>query len=831
VQALLSGYVLLHRHDRRRVSLFAFAAWLITTSVLIVFIATAKVDVDLLISEKPARVRWLLFAVVLFKAVVALKLMTRESDLPDAPPGASRLAFLWSTLKRRAALATALALAATAIAFLGLSAATAREIALFAAVQTAIGVVWILGSWNKRFLWALRALWAIATAALLVDVVARTTWIPPGTPNWAEAGVPLAFVLSSFIALLLADGKQVLGGANALTAAAPSLRYPFSYKLTGVLVLVVCAVLPTIGYFKLGSRYEQNALVKYAQLRLAAQVENRINTIGRMVCHGQSCLDSPAARRDALRYRIANVWDTLWSLEDKPRLRDRTGVTHVHEGVMNLIPEYSEDSVAMRQLYTDGSADLLWSWRQEGRLVTLDRLVRLDVGASRALFGPDNVRQQVLRFSSYVPLLFPSAFSSENVRRYVVSPSALDAPPASNALSVAYTLFCIALVAAFAAVLFWIVRFFTERVLLLGVQEPLWLDQRGAVLGDHVFLTRRDEPLENILGPRDPLLFADVHLSALDRDSSWDTTLRELDQRPIPTVRVVDFEYALGDEAVSAKKLDFLEKLVARRDCRVLVVSTVSPSYVVQADGRWKALFAQFLSVTWEELEFRRTERERLLKQREEGVERWTLQSMMHAVRDWQTTVAEERRLNAQRWLEDETATSPYLRRLAAQLEVTADREQILDELRERAEAYYNALWSGCTEDEKLLCFHLARHGFVHARNRRPLRRLIARGLVRRNPNLELMSESFRHYVLAAAAQENLLEKVKEIANEGIWKTLRVPLFIVITSFLLLLFTTQKDLLTVTTGLAAAITTGLPVLVNLFGLFTQKRLESSAKTR
>jgi len=55
------------------------------------------------------------------------------------------------------------------------------------------------------------------------------------------------------------------------------------------------------------------------------------------------------------------------------------------------------------------------------------------------------------------------------------------------------------------------------------------------------------------------------------------------------------------------------------------------------------------------------------------------------------------------------------------------------------------------------------------------------------------------------------------------WDALRVPFFIVIISFLLLLFATQKDLLTTTTAFATALTTGLPVLMKLIGVFSEKR--------
>ena len=123
------------------------------------------------------------------------------------------------------------------------------------------------------------------------------------------------------------------------------------------------------------------------------------------------------------------------------------------------------------------------------------------------------------------------------------------------------------------------------------------------------------------------------------------------------------------------------------------------------------------------------------------------------------------------------------------------------------------------------LLLQLAQNGLVNGRNRRLLRRLIARGLVRRDPNVELFSQSFRLYVLAAAQRENLAARAQEKRERepSTWDSLRVPFFVIIVSFLLLLLVTQKDLLTAATAVAAALTTGLPVIMKLVGVFTERR--------
>jgi hypothetical protein len=100
---------------------------------------------------------------------------------------------------------------------------------------------------------------------------------------------------------------------------------------------------------------------------------------------------------------------------------------------------------------------------------------------------------------------------------------------------------------------------------------------------------------------------------------------------------------------------------------------------------------------------------------------------------------------------------------------------------------------------------------------------------VRRDPNLQLFSETFRRYVIAGCRREDLVNRSRELRGASTWDTLRVPFFVIIVSFLLLLVTTQKDLMTTTTALATALTTGIPMVMKLIGAFTERRMETSEK--
>jgi hypothetical protein len=181
-------------------------------------------------------------------------------------------------------------------------------------------------------------------------------------------------------------------------------------------------------------------------------------------------------------------------------------------------------------------------------------------------------------------------------------------------------------------------------------------------------------------------------------------------------------------------------------------------------------------------------------------------------------------------WLRGETEQGAFLREIREELAphaATADREQLIDEIRERSNTYYAGLWASCSEDEKILLQQLARDGLLNGKDRKAVRRLLARGLVRRRPNLRLFNETFRLYVLAAAKRDDVPLEGQE--GPSAWDVIRLPLFVVIVSAIILIFATQKDLLNLTTGMVAALTTGLPAIVRLFGLFTERRSSSAAE--
>jgi hypothetical protein len=686
------------------------------------------------------------------------------------------------------------------------------------------------------------AVWIIVTAMLFVHMLLAEIH-PERFSGHAAAFVRTILIVATLAVALLTfvllggwkHGGRVRAGLRRL-----QLRYGYSslYRFCGVLLIIIGVVLPVIGFFTISRHVEVELMVKYSQLRAAAALEQRID---HLVTMNALPSDVPLSTRhqaysDIFTNRLRMLFSSNWYLAPAakggtaPRVADEpescTDADDVEKNwtipawAANWLPSLYEDSIAIRPLFAGGSTDNLWHWcapdetrdEDQQRAIKLVRKVQFDTDVASFLWDDDDLKHttEKIVIESYLP------------RASFWRPS----EDWSHLLAIVFVGLPI-------LALFWYVAdFVAKRVLLIDVREPDWLARKplSPTLGEHIFLVKRDRDLDSLTKE---LAFVDVSFASLDGADQWSATLETLDSSEAGrNVRVIDFEYGINDGAINEKKLRWLERLLMLSDRTIIVASAVSPSYIPTTPApanmpaeetaayfdRWTTLLQCFVTVTVEELDLRHEE--------------WERRNLLRTVS--QLSVAAPKT-----WLEKETAYNAFLRRLYNELEAEGvlrrtreesdshiDRRRLLDELCERAETYFAGLWANCRQDEKLLLYQLAHNGLANGRNRRALRRLMARGLVRRNPNLELFSESFRLYVLESAERENLVTIARENRGDSTWDSLRVPFFVIIISFLLLLFATQKDMLTTTTALATALTTGLPILMKLIGTFTEHRSDA-----
>jgi hypothetical protein len=696
------------------------------------------------------------------------------------------------------------------------------------------------------------AVWLIVTAMLVTHMVVSEihpqrffTDVAP----LAKAVLVLATLLVAVLTLLLIGGFKNSGRVrNALQRLQARYGYATLYRLCGMLLMIVGVVLPVIGFFTISRHVEVELLVKYSQLRAASSLEHRIDHI---ITLSVLPPDVPRDRKkqvysDISRSHPEVLFGSKWTLDPSTKALPGRAIDHESDScndrddaernwtipswASSFLPSLYEDSIAIRPLFAGASDDKFWHWcvSEREHLIKLVRKVQFDSDIAPFLWDETDLKDLGARIVIVSHLPHVSFWkTSEEYQHDAVG----DETESANPLH----LVPMALMALPLLGIFWFAAdFVAKRLLLIDVQEPDWLARKplSPTLGEHVFLVRRDRELDALSHGES---FVDVSFAKLHQDDSWSAVLQMLDSSEAGrNVRVVDFEYGINDGAVNEKKLQWLERLLMLSDRTVIVASAVSASYIPTTPPppsataeetaayfeRWRALLQCFVTVTAEELDLRHEEWER---------------------RNAMRTVSQLHAAGPKTWLEKETAYNAFLRHLYNELEAETgltntrkerdsdtDRRRLLDELGERAETYFAGLWSSCRDDEKLLLYQLAHNGLANGRNRRTLRRLIARGLVRRNPNLELFSESFRLYVLEAAQRENVVTLAREKRGASTWDSLRLPFFVIIIAFLIMLFATQKDMMTTTTALATALTTGLPILMKLVGVFTERRADAKA---
>ena len=691
---------------------------------------------------------------------------------------------------------------------------------------------------TKRFAVA-AAVWIVAFAFLICFLVIGSTeprffgGRPIGNAVLVAAALALAAItwfLLIWNATTTPDKKPPSAADRWRDAVAlylrPRVRYSTLYRLIGVLLLATGVAQPTIAFFRISRHVEAELLIKYAQLRAVAGIEHRIDHLARTSIARST---SAEVRNDILYPRFGTVFGGDWKLSvaDHEPQADTSCGGHwtIPPSAAKWMPTLYDDSIAVRPLFDARSIDDLWRWCVRWPSIELVRRILLEPAVAQFVWGRSPGYQSIVVTSPLTDGALEAALGRsdrESGRKRTAVEREESHVRLQNFMAgnrrhpVAETLVALLLLTVFWAASDFIAR----RVLLIDVDEPKWLARLplSPTLGDHIFLVRRERNIDELTGPNpmgEGLEFIDVSFAKLEAWNDWSAMLERLDSSEAGrNVRILDFEYGINDGAINEKKLQWLERLLVLPDRTVIVVSAVSAAYIKTTPpppqvlraavlwyyDRWRAMLQRFVWVTAEELQLRN-----------DALQRPANES------------------KPQTWLERETAYNSFLLRLRSELTKHADPDSLLDEIAERAETYYAGLWASCHDDEKLVLYHLAHNGLVNARNRRVLRRLIARGFVRRDPNLQLFSETFRRYVVAAARREDLVNRTRELQGASTWDALRVPFFVIIVAFLLLLVTTQKDLMTTTTALATALTTGIPMVMKLIGAFTERRMETTEK--
>ena len=679
-------------------------------------------------------------------------------------------------------------------------------------------VLWRGGSW----LWPdpLRRPWygpiamvCVAGLILWSIVAARSEVITTAIVGMA---VPIVVWLVTY--LLLATRPPGVGEVRAWSELCRD------YRLAGALLLVVSSMVPAAAFFALSYDLHIEAHLKQRQIALAQEVDRKQpcseggfqtpsgSTLVRYdkVFYGSSptCAESPHKEAETTR-----VWDII------------------HAKLEELLPYYTSASIALRELMHHESGDGSWSSARPDPS-------RLEVTVQ--------ARQPAYQMTVASPL---PAF---------VGVRALQGEPAA----VWVTLIALALLPGVAVVAFGIVSYLLRRVALADVVEPARPNHKvETTVGQHVLLVC-DNPAERADRLADAFVLRLTPIATSSNTASaWRRARAAVNEvAPIQRVAIPDIDERPEDVGLLRRKLGLIEELMGEADQTVILVSRTDAAALTErarAASKWDAdsergpkLIARLTVVDQRALDKKDAEQVKpstpaswwrdLLSSRWRDLQKWWGDLQKAAVGVYTELVKRWHNVGREHnWRQEliasEGRSHPVLDRIHTALRETQafqdgslTRDQILEEFEERAVPFYQRIWDACDTDERVVLEHVARHGLASAASRRVVRRLLSRGLLRKDPELRLMNQSFARFVLEV---ERRLEvaALEQLAEPSLWDRLRVPLAVASVIAVTFLVATQREAFDATLSMAVGVSAAVPTLVKLTTLLTRLGIKADPK--
>jgi hypothetical protein len=147
-----------------------------------------------------------------------------------------------------------------------------------------------------------------------------------------------------------------------------------------------------------------------------------------------------------------------------------------------------------------------------------------------------------------------------------------------------------------------------------------------------------------------------------------------------------------------------------------------------------------------------------------------------------------------------------------------ADPEELYEMILEGGTPFYSALWAVLGQEERLVVAQLAAGAVVNPQCVRSVRRLFARGIIVRGPELKLFNRTFGAFVREAVPAST----VREWEHSGApstWSQIRVPLMLIWIAMGVFLFWTQRSLLGEATAFLGTAGVGLAAILRMLTLF------------
>jgi hypothetical protein len=138
-------------------------------------------------------------------------------------------------------------------------------------------------------------------------------------------------------------------------------------------------------------------------------------------------------------------------------------------------------------------------------------------------------------------------------------------------------------------------------------------------------------------------------------------------------------------------------------------------------------------------------------------------------------------------------------------------REQLVEMVLDRADAYYRLLWAGLTTTERLVLYQLALDGWANPKNAPAIRQLEQKQLIYRRPMYRLINDSFRKFIRSPEHEKEIAAWQKE-EQQSTWQVLRFVMVAAIIGVGAWLLYAQASLFQIGAGYITALATLLTAI-------------------
>jgi len=665
---------------------------------------------------------------------------------------------------------------------------------------------------------------------LLADVYRKTLYINLflcalslavilGVPGWLgiqyDRWMPIILVVFFAITgiLVLTQWLKLSWLFNPLHSTANTLRINKlidrgdAYVCNLVLVLIMTGVLPAIVIYKVAYNEEMKLFVKHAQLTMARRLAERYQLVRARYSTDradQSGKPSPFESytdhdEKFIERRLKEDRDVYTDFffvtrrfppEKNEHASCDTDLDGFLTGFSGVVPWSNETSLEIGGLTSGKAADSLWCWESS------------EVGLS---------------------ILHPKLPGVENL--HIVT----QLERFGYSWHRAWIFMTAGLVAIF-FILLALARFVVRRIFLFDVVEGLYFPAFSmSETKQNTFLIQTS-PYVTSNGDFSSDKCRYIDLPAVAAEGDWVQEVASASVKDTPPWIFIDhFEFRINDRAHNSQKLRLLESLLAA-DKSLIIKSSHLPcafSFDNQSTNGGHRQVGE-LSDTWAEM---MTRFRRAYEAKPNGK---VLEDAINALTeelDKNETITKQDRqkiLDVANFTRSECSIGPWLtetgKEIIESLATTKeiDRNNIAGQLMDRTELVYRKLWCNCSKHEKLTLLHLAQDRLL-SHNDPEIKPLMQRGLIICAPDIRLMNETFKAYVLAQCfidVDESAAIQAAETQarRSSSLEPFKIPILVGFVAAVLFLLFTQKDLANSSWTLVTAATTGIPAVFKLLSL-------------